>query len=122
MEFAIYNRRTFQNYPETRIATNTGLFTGTGVKTVSFSEDLEAGLYFLAILVTSADSPSLAAPSPGEAISIGFQDQDSPDEMRPLMGYLGVDTSLPPTADDDLFGLTNITPPAIFAQFEFNPS
>jgi len=122
MEFGIYSRRTFQNYPETLLASNTGIFTGTGVKTIIFAEDLEAGMYFLAILVTSADSPVLAAPAPGEAISIGFQDQDIPDEMRPLMGYLGVDSFLPSTADDTMFGLTNITPPAVFAKFNFNPN
>jgi len=122
LEFGIYSRRSLQNYPETLLASNTGIFTGTGVKTIIFTEDLEAGMYFLAILVTSADSPIVSAPAFGEAISIGFQDQDSPDEMRPLMGYAGVDTSLPSTADDEMFGLSTGVPPAVFAKFNFNPN
>ena len=87
-----------------------------------FALDLEAGMYFLAIIVTSADTLNLARPEFGECISIGFQDQDTPDEMRALMGFIGVDTSLPATADDDLLGLTNVAPPAVFGKFEFNPN
>ncbi len=122
LEFGIYSRQSQQNYPETRLATNTGIFTGTGVKSMIFSLDLEAGMYFLAIIVTSADTLNLARPEFGECISIGFQDQDTPDEMRALMGFIGVDTSLPATADDDLLGLTTTAPPAVFGKFEFNPN
>lgn len=125
LTYGIYSRRTFQNYPETLIASNTGIFTGTGVKSMIFAEDLEAGMYFLAVLVTSADSPVAKAASASEAVVLGFQDQDSPDEMNALYGYVTTASSLAGTAPDDLLGLSGATistPPVVFARFEFNPS
>jgi len=125
LTYGIYSRRTFQNYPETLIASNTGIFTGTGVKSMIFTEDLEAGMYFLAVLVTSADSPVAKAASASEAVVLGFQDQDSPDEMNALYGYTTPAISLASTAPDDLLGLSGATistPPVVFARFEFNPN
>jgi len=125
LTYGIYSRRTFQNYPETLIASNTGIFTGTGVKSMIFAEDLEAGMYFLAVLVTSNDAPVAKAASASEAVVLGFQDQDSPDEMNALYGYTTPASSLAGTAPDDLLGLSGATistPPVVFARFEFNPS
>ena len=121
----IYTNRTDgQNYPETRLDTDSQVqAAAVGVKSnTGFAEDLEPGLYWLAVLNTTENLTVLKYLAE-DAISVGFNDDTALDAMLGIVGYTssGPDTSLPATADDDMTAIT-LDPPAIFAKFLLNPN
>ena len=125
LSFGIYaNRTDGQNYPEDRIVSGNLLSTGTGVKrTTSITQDLEAGLYWLAFNCTT-DDLDLEYFLEGDCNSVGFKFGTA--SFQPIIGFFTTHTAtlLPNTAPDDLIeaAQSGNGVPAIYAKFEPNTS
>lgn len=119
------NRSDGQNYPDTKLADNNTIFSGLGAKTVvGFAEDLEVGLYWLAIVCTT-DAITIGHYSAGDTLSVGYRlDLTGTDSFDKIMGYTMTQTSttLPTNPDDEMVPLTGAAVAAIYAKFLLNPN
>jgi hypothetical protein len=120
----IYTNRTDgQNYPQTKLDDGNLISSGAGAHVITgFAEDLEPGLYWLAVVCTTEALNTLNYAN-GDTLSVGSRlNTVGTDSFDSIRGYaeLHTSTTLPTTADDDMLLAVDI--PAIYAKFTLNPN
>lgn len=122
VKYGIYDSYPSENYPRDLIASGaeiTGTINGIEDSDTDIAEDLEAGLYWLAITIDV--SFTLKAFSAGDATCVGYERNTGSDTFDNVLGFTALGSTLPNTAADNMISLSN-TVPAIFALTEPNQS
>lgn len=120
--YGIYDSYPLENYPRDLLASGaeiTGTTAGIEDSDTDIAEDLEAGLYWLAITIDV--SFTMKAYSAGDANCVGYERNTSADTFDNVLGYTQLGSTLPNPAPDNMISISN-TVPAIFALTEPNQS
>jgi len=124
---AIYDTYPGQNYPRNRITNSTNTFLNTtGINSILFNEDVEPGLYWIAIWFDNGNSQQLRYWQGTNANCVGwFPENGTTGTMTGILGYIEINqisSSLPSVADDEMAPLIGPDAPAVFAKLIFNPN
>jgi len=124
---AIYDTYPNQNYPRNRITSSSNQFlAGTGIQTIIFNEDVEPGLYWIAIWFDDGAVSTIRNWPGTSSNNVGwFPSNGTTGSMLGIQGYTEpahTSPTLPSVADNDMGPLYFFRVPAVFAKLVFNPN